>query len=241
MNTTTADQTALTADKAMAGRMLKDAIFQRVMSVGGISVIIAVSAIFFYLASVVVPLFMPPGVTAEASFTAPGAASQRTVALTSEEQREIGVRVGAQGAIDFFAFDKGAALAQDQVPLPAGTSVTSFDQGERSTYTVGYGLSDGRVILAKLGFAATFPGGKRLITPSITYPLGSEPLAADPRGQAIQQLSVQQSDTGSTVVVLTQDGRLLVSAANVTTNLMTGVAIPFQQLGSRSMTANNWC
>lgn len=222
MNTTTADQTALTADEAMGGRMLKDAIFQRVMSVGGISVIIAVSAIFFYLASVVVPLFMPPGVTAEASFAAPGVASQRTVALTSEEQREIGVRVGAQGAIDFFSFDTGAVLAQDQVPLPAGTTFTSFDQGERSTYTVGYGLSDGRVILAKLGFAATFPDGKRLITPSISYPLGNEPLAADPRGQAIRQLSVQQSDAGSTIVVLTQDGRLLVSAVNVTTNLMTG-------------------
>lgn len=222
MNTTTADQTALTADEAMGGRMLKDAIFKRVMSVGGISVIIAVSAIFFYLASVVVPLFMPPGVTAEASFAAPGVTSQRTAALTSEEQREIGVRVGAQGAIDFFSFDTGAVLAQDQVPLPAGATFTSFDQGERSTYTVGYGLSDGRVILAKLGFAATFPDGKRLITPSISYPLGNEPLAADPRGQAIQQLSVQQSDAGSTIVVLTQDGRLLVSAVNVTTNLMTG-------------------
>lgn len=222
MNTTTADQTALTADEAMGGRMLKDAIFKRVMSVGGISVIIAVSAIFFYLASVVVPLFMPPGVTAEASFAAPGVTSQRTAALTSEEQREIGVRVGAQGAIDFFSFDTGAVLAQDQVPLPAGATFTSFDQGERSTYTVGYGLSDGRVILAKLGFAATFPDGKRLITPSISYPLGNEPLAADPRGQAIRQLSVQQSDAGSTIVVLTQDGRLLVSAVNVTTNLMTG-------------------
>jgi len=222
MNTTTADQTALTADEAMGGRMLKDAIFKRVMSVGGISVIIAVSAIFFYLASVVVPLFMPPGVTAEASFAAPGVTSQRTAALTSEEQREIGVRVGAQGAINFFSFDTGAVLAQDQVPLPAGATFTSFDQGERSTYTVGYGLSDGRVILAKLGFAATFPDGKRLITPSISYPLGNEPLAADPRGQAIRQLSVQQSDAGSTIVVLTQDGRLLVSAVNVTTNLMTG-------------------
>lgn len=222
MNTTTAMQTTATADRAMRGRMLRDALFQRATSVGGLSVIIAISAIFFYLASVVVPLFMPPRVTAESSFALAGAADQPTAALSAEEQREIAVRLGAQGGIEFVGFDSGRLLAKDQVPMPAGTRATSFAEGERSTYSLGYGLSDGRVIIAKLDFKATFPDGKRLITPSIGYPLGAEPLAVDPRGQAIRLLSVQQSDAGSTIAAVTQDGRLLVSAVNITTNLMTG-------------------
>lgn len=217
-------QTAASVDKAMNRRMLADKLFSQLMSVGGIGVIIAVSTIFFYLASVVVPIFVAPEIQSRAQFAVPGAAAQTTVGLTGEEQREIGVRLGGQGDISFFRFDTGALVSESAVPLPAGTQVTAFDIGERTTYSLGYGLSNGGVILAKQGFAVTFPGGKRLITPSVEYPLGEAPLPVDPKGAAIRQLSVQQSEDGSTVVALTDDGRLLVSAVNITKNLMTGEA-----------------
>ncbi len=210
--------------RPMSRRILIDRVFKHMMSIGGLSVIIAVSAIFFYLASVVVPLFLPPTIEQESRFNVPGAANQDTASLSSEEQREIGIRVGQKGNIAFFRFDSGEVLADASVALPAGTEVTSFATGERRTYTLGFGLSDGRAILVKQGYKVTYPDNKRLITPSIEYPLGEEPLVIDPLGKPIVQLSVQQSDDGSTIVALTEDGRLLVSAINVTTNMMTGVA-----------------
>lgn len=222
--TTTLSQTAASVDKAMSRRMLFDRLFQQAMTAGGIGVIIAVSAIFFYLASVVLPMFVPPAIEAQAQFAAPGRTDQNTAALSGEEQREIGVRLGTQGDISFFRFDSGNTIAQVTVNVPPDAQITAFDLGERNTYTVGYGLSNGGVLVAKQGFKVSFPGGKRLISPEVSYPLGDAPLVVDPQGQAIQQLSVQQSGDGSTVAALTADGRLLVSAVNVTTNMMTGEA-----------------
>ncbi|MBE0548046.1 MAG: ABC transporter permease subunit [Rubrivivax sp.] len=223
MNTATRQtSTAFSVNAAMSRRLFSDKLFKQVMTFGGISVILAVSAIFFYLASVVVPLFTPPSVDKRSQFAVPGPAAQATLTYSGEEQREIGSRVGAQGAITFFRFDTGETLAEAVVPVPAGTRVTSASLGERRSYSQGFGLSDGRVILVKQGFTVTFPGNKRLITPSLDYPLGEEPLAVDPQGQAIDLLGVQLTDDGSTIAALTADKRLLVSAVNVSTNAMTG-------------------
>lgn len=222
MSTASQTSTATRVDARMKRRMLTDSLFKNLMTVGGISVIVAVSAIFFYLASVVVPLFLPPAVDNRQQYTTPGPATQPTLAYSGEEQREIGSRIGTQGAITFFRFDTGAVLAEAAVPVPAGLQITGADIGERRSYSLGFGLSNGTVILVKQGFTVSFPANKRVITPALSYPLGEAPLAVDPQGQPIRQLGVQLSDDGSTIAALTDDKRLLVSAVNVTTNAMTG-------------------
>lgn len=225
MNTASQTSTALSVNAAMGRRLLADVVFKHVMTVGGISVIVAVSAIFFYLASVVVPLFMPPGIENRSQYAVPGPASQPTLTFTGEEQREIGSRVGAEGAITFFRFDTGEVISEAVVPVPEGATITSADLGERRSYSQGFGLSDGRVILVKQGFEISYPDDERLITPSLEYPLGDQPLAVDPLGQPIRLLGVQLTDDGSTIAALTDDNRLLVSAVNVSTNMMTGETV----------------
>lgn len=222
MSTATETSTALSVNAAMGRRLLADGIFKHTMTVGGISVIVAVSAIFFYLASVVVPLFVAPSIDQQQNYAIPGDAAEPTLAYTGEEQREIGTRVGVLGSITFFRFDGGEVMSTTQLPLPQGVQVTAAALGERHSYSQGFGLSDGRVILVKQGFAVSYPNNQRLITPHLEYPLGEQPLAVDPRGQAIRQLGVQQSDDGSTIAALTDDKRLLVSAVNITTNPITG-------------------
>ncbi len=227
MNTTSQQSPAssaipLFAKRPMTRRLVIDRLFKHLMSVGGISVIVAVSAIFFYLAGVVVPLFMPPSIEQENSYSAPGSASQKTVVLSGEEQREIGLRAADGGDLSFFRFDNGQLLSRHAIAVPEGARITSFAAAERRSYTMGFGLSDGRVVLAKHVYNVTFPDNKRKITPDIEYPLGEEPLAIDPRGMPISQLSVQHSDDGTTIVALTEDGRLLVSSVSVTSNMITG-------------------
>jgi len=235
MNTATktppASATALSADAAMGRRMLTDSIFKHTMTVGGVSVIIAVSAIFFYLASVVVPLFMAPKVDQRVSYAVPSAAGQQTLAFTGEEQREIGAHVGTGGAVTFFRFDTGERMSETLLPLPEGVQVTSADIGERRTFAQGFGLSNGQAILVKLGFEVTFPNDKRLITPGLSYPLGEQRLQLDPAGQPIRLIGVQNSDTGSAVVGLTADNRLLVSGVSVETNPITGASTSQAQIG----------
>jgi len=222
MNTSSQTHIPTNVDAAMGRRMLIDSLFKYLMTIGGLSVIISVSAIFFYLASVVVPLFTSPSVDNRQEFSVPGPANQTTLAYSGEEQREIGARSGSQGVITFFNFATGAVLSEVAVPVPAGVQVTSAAIGELRSLSQGYGLSDGTVILAKQGFTVTYPDNKRLITPSLDYPLGDKPLAVDPKGQAIRLLGVQETVEGSTIAALTDDKRLLVSAVNISTNVMTG-------------------
>lgn len=220
--TTHQSETAISVERAMNRRLLTDTLFRHFMTAGGIGVIVAVSAIFFYLASVVVPLFVAPGIEHEARFALPGAAEQETGLLSGEEQREIGVRVTAAGGVTFFRFDGGEEIAAAGVAFPAGTVVRSFAKGEPGTYAFGYGLSDGRAVIVKQGYEVTFPDNKRKISPSIEYPLGEQPIVIDERGRPLVRLAMQHSDAGTTVVAQTDDGRLLVSAVSVTTNLITG-------------------
>ncbi len=220
--TTNRSATAISVERAMNRRLLTDALFRHFMTAGGIGVIVAVSAIFFYLASVVVPLFVAPGIEHETHFALPGAAEQETALLSGEEQREIGVRVTAAGGVTFFRFDGGEEIAAAGVAFPPGAVVRSFAKGEPSTYAFGYGLSDGRAVIVKQGYEVTFPDNRRKISPSIGYPLGEEPIVIDERGRPLVRLAMQHSDAGTTVVAQTDDGRLLVSAVSVTTNLITG-------------------
>jgi len=222
MNTSSQTHIPTNVDAAMGRRMLIDSLFKYLMTIGGLSVIISVSAIFFYLASVVVPLFTSPSVDNRQEFSVPGPTNQTTLAYSGEEQREIGARSGSQGVITFFNFATGAVLSEVAVPVPAGVQITSAAIGELRSLSQGYGLSDGTVILAKQGFTVTYPDNKRLITPSLDYPLGDKPLAVDPKGQAIRLLGVQETVEGSTIAALTDDKRLLVSAVNISTNVMTG-------------------
>ncbi|WP_119353670.1 ABC transporter permease subunit [Azohydromonas sediminis] len=222
MTTVNQSQTAISVSQAMSGRLLRDKLFKNFMSVGGIGVIVAISAIFFYLASVVVPLFLPPTVETPAVYAVPGPAERTTGAFSGEEQREIGARIASDGGLTFFEFATGRVLADAPVAIPAESRVTSFAKGDLSTYVFAYGLSDGRVVAIRQGYEVSFPGGKRQITPSLEYPLGETPLVVDERARALVQLAVQSSPSGSTLVGLTDDGRLLVSAVNVTANPITG-------------------
>lgn len=219
-----ATSTSASVDAAMGRRLLSDRLFKHTMTVGGISVIVAVSAIFFYLASVVVPLFTPPTVDQKAQFATPAKAAQPTLAYTGEEQREIGARIGQQGSVTFFRFSNGEVLSESLLPLAEGVEVTAADIGERRTYAQGFGLSNGQVMLVKLGFAVTYPGNKRLITPELSYPLGDKPVPIDPAGKPIRMLGVQSSDDGSTIAALTDDRRLLISSVKVSANPITGAS-----------------
>lgn len=208
---------------AMHRRLLIDSLFKYVMTFGGISVIAAISLIFFYLASVTYPLFKPVAIGDWQSYAVPGRTSERTVYLASEEQREIGARFTDQGVVRFFKLHDGAPVGETRIKLPAGASITSFAAGDAHEYVAAYGLSDGRVVVVKQQYGTSFNAeNKRVISPEIIYPLGEEPLVLDVRHAAIDKLAIQSSDDGATLVALTNDGRLLLTGLAATRNLVTG-------------------
>ncbi|MDP1524682.1 MAG: ABC transporter permease subunit [Rhodocyclaceae bacterium] len=210
-------------------RMSKDKLFKHVMTIGGLSVIIAISLIFIYLASVVVPMFMPATMEPLVRHTMPGATAETTVHLTAEEQAEIGVRFTAEGGVSFFNIADGQSRGEARLALPAGAKISSFATGDLAQKAVAYGLADGRMIVTEQGFKVTFlqdteDSSKdiRTISPSLAYPLGEAPLLVDDAGQALSKLTVQHRGTETTAVALTEDKRLVMAAFESRENMITG-------------------
>ena len=210
-------------------RMAKDRLFKHVMTFGGLSVIIAISAIFFYLASVVVPIFMPAQMDNLQSFTIPRGAQEASVHLTSEEQAEIGVRMSDRGSVSFFDLRDGRVMAEEKVVLPEGVDIASFAAGDPSQQAVAYGLSDGRMLVLEQDFRVTFQQDPddhekdiRTITPTLDYPVGQEPLLVDEAGRALKRLTIQHNGENTTAVAQTEDGRLVLAAFESSSNMITG-------------------
>ncbi len=209
-------------------RMAKDKLFKHVMTFGGLSVIIAISAIFFYLASVVLPIFMPASMDEFKRLPLP-AAQSGVVHYAAEELAEVGMRFQADGKVDFFDLRNGKALGGDRITPPAGVKITTFAAGDPSQKVVAYGMDNGHMLLARQAYQVSFhPNPKdptkdiRSIKPSIDHPLGEAPIAVDPQGRALRLLTVQSSDEGTTAIALTEDGRLVMTAITSRTNLITG-------------------
>ncbi|TSE24709.1 ABC transporter permease subunit [Tepidimonas aquatica] len=215
--------TAQSVDRAMGRRLWTDRWFKGLMTAGGLGVIVAITAIFFYLASVVVPLFMPPKVDAQTSYPAPGNAQQPAVLLQADERLETLVRAQADGRVVFADFASGRPQAEMALALPAGRTVRSTAAADRAASVLALGLDDGRALVAQVGFKTSFDAeARRVIEPQVEYPAGAQPVAIDPQQRPLVKLAVQHSPDGTTLAALTDDARLWVSGLAVERNPITG-------------------
>lgn len=186
-------------------RLTKDKIAKHLIGIGGISVIVFILLIFFYLAYVVVPLFAKPASNRVAQFASPGNCTA-TAMVTLEEQAEIGTRFCSDGQMVFFRTDSGAVIkTENPVPTPASSFALADPAGTR----VAWGLADGRIVVASVSYAVTFPNNVRTISATLAYPFGDKPLAVD--SQPLTKLALRDNEQEATVVAYTQDRRLVVT------------------------------
>jgi phosphate transport system permease protein len=189
-------------------RAIKDHLLRHVVGVGGISVIIAILLIFFYLFYVVVPMFAAAEARVGGSYALPG--EGQTLHLAMEEQAEIGTRFTGAGKAVFFSTDSGQVIDSIDLPL-AAEDVSSFHAVSPALPVVGYGLNDGRLVVARHRYRTSFPNDQRQITPLVDYPLGKEPLLIDDAGQALELLAFQLGEEMHSVAALTTDDRLVLT------------------------------
>jgi phosphate transport system permease protein len=216
------DSTTQVVERNLKRRLARDAWFRRVMTIGGVSVIIAISLIFFYLASVVAPMFLPAQLGQVRSLSAAAMAPGQKVGLRVDELREVIAQYSADGQIRFTSFANGAPLAEERIALPAGVKATSFASGEAAFRVNAYGLSDGRVIVFRQAFQVTFPDDRRVVTPKLEFPFGEQPLVLDEQGAALVKLTVQAEGEQLAAAALTANGRVVFAALEGSKNLITG-------------------
>jgi len=182
-------------------RLIKDSMARYGVIAGGLGVIVAVVMIFFYLLYVVYPLFLSATAESVSQYEVPESALGKTVLMEIEEQNEVAVRFTDTGKVIFFAVATGKPVLTEAIKIPEGVHIVSFAQGSPNNEGAFiYGLSDGKAVIVKHQYKVTYPNNVRLITPSLTYPMGEAPLVIDESGAALEKIAVKIGDDASTIV-----------------------------------------
>jgi phosphate transport system permease protein len=197
------------AIRRRAWRMLKDSVARYGIAVGGISVIISIVLIFFYLAYEVIPLFKPAHVETLTEYSLQTDRNSPTVYLGTEEHAEVGIQVQQNGLISYFDMVGGDIRDSFQLELD-GAEITSYAFGRVDSDVIALGTSDGRVHVVKQRYKLSFPDDKRYVTPSIIFPLGEAPIVLDEAGRAIRKLALANDEEGSFLITgITEDNKVV--------------------------------
>jgi phosphate transport system permease protein len=198
-------------DRHQRWRLLEDKLAAFFVTTGGLSIILAILLIFFYLLYVVFPLLLPASAKAVNHYAVPETIQGKTLYLGMEEQNEVAVRFTDTGKAVFFKLADGSTLSTENLPIPEQVQISSFAPGSLDQNVVVYGLSDGRCLVVKHEYKQAFVEGKRIISPSLSYPLGKEPLLIDEKGSALSNVEVKLSSKNNIILAKTQDNRIVLT------------------------------
>lgn len=193
-------------------RMFKDKLATYSMTTGGISVIIAVMLIFFYLLYVVYPLLMPASMHAQTAFSLPAADTGKTLYLDVEEKGELGARFTDTGHAVFFSLEDGKVLDDKTLPIPEGANISAFASGDAASGTMVFGFDNGQALVVKRRYRVTYPNDVRTVITELEYPLGEAPIQVDEQARPLTQLAFQAGEEVTSLAATTADQRLLTLA-----------------------------
>lgn len=202
-------------------RLIKDRFAQFGISAGGLMVLVALLLIFFYLLYVVQPIFESVKVEKRAEVSLNDAT--RYVGVGVEEQTEVAYVLSNTGEVDFYQVagkSAGKPLIQAQVTLEG--KVTSFAKSAPHEGLFAYGLDNGQVQVVKPSFLVTFPNNKRLLTPTVRYPLDEKQLVVDEQGKALTKFAFTHTGEKTAVVAQTSDKRVLFASFTQEENMFSG-------------------
>lgn len=207
MNTSIKDSTRKLLDQqAQSGkhkrRKISDVLARYGIAFGGMSVIVVVVLICFYLFWVVLPIFKPATVELEKDYAW---SQQQLLHLEVEEYGEIAFGLEPSGAMQFTDIVNNKPMTSFE--LPQNHSITSFAQLDlKGMMAVTY--NDGSVQLLKQDYAISYPNNERKLTPSVIYPFGEDALPfADSK---VHILEGQLWDNGLLLVGAMDDNKVFV-------------------------------
>jgi phosphate transport system permease protein len=193
-------------------REVKDQAFKHIMTVGGVTVVLAIVTIFFYLLYMVAPLFQSARAQPVTQYTLPGDEAP-TVLLATEEYGELGLRLTASGHAYFFNARDGSLLSNILPDALAHARISTTAAGPLSEGLFVYGLEGGTALVVKPIYSVSYAeNNRRQIHAELSYPLGVTPMVIDPQTQSLRLISVQgRAEDGISVVAVTQYHRMILA------------------------------
>ena len=189
-------------------RLLVDRVFASSMAVGGVSVIVAILLIFFYLLYTVLPLFSGASIEPRATLSSPNGAAAAFVTL--DEYSELALVVDNAGGYRFIrTADNREVLAGELLDAASsGSSISAIAAGDPAAKALFAATADGRVIISAAEYTVSYPDDQRHIEPGLAFPYGPEPHALAP-GESVRVIAGQAGEEEASVAAATDAGRLL--------------------------------
>ena len=201
-------------------RMFKDRAFGLATAVGGISVIVAIVLIFFYLLYVVAPLFSPPRMTPVDSYQIPLGGVSPAAHIALGDHAEVGLVVTGEAGYLFFEALGGRLIGQGRLIETTAARPVKISAGDPTAQTIAVALSDGTGLLARPVYELSYPNDKRVIIPSMIYPLGRDPVRISAKDSTIELISAQSNTDQSTIATWTRSGDLTLTRFTVEESLL---------------------
>ena len=193
-------------------RMLSDKLAAQAVRVGGMSVILAITLIFFYLLMVVMPLFESAEIEKLHDYELSTPQDNKALHYIIDEQGRVAMRIGEDGKLVSFKMDTGEVISESQL---TNVPITSFAKSELSSGVIALGLNDGSVIALKLSFRVTYEtnesGTEKIITPEYEAIFGEGPIVIDEAGNALIHVAIQGNEESYSIVSISADNQLRVT------------------------------
>jgi len=203
-------------------RYLADGAARWMVRAGGGGVVVALTLIFVYLFSEVLPMLRGASVEPVAEYAVASTLEGDVASMTLERYDELGMRYSEAGTLSYFTLASGELLETVELAIPDGVGVSATAMGEPRARRSAYGLSDGTAIVIDHEIRLDFEGEQRRVMPDPTFPLGPDPVVIDPEGRALTALAVQKAGEDTGIAAQTEDGRLLLVRFRTRTAFLTG-------------------
>jgi phosphate transport system permease protein len=203
-------------------RYLADGAARWLVRAGGGGVVLALTLIFVYLFSEVLPLLRGAEVEPAANYAVEPRFDGGVVRLALERYDEVGMRYSDRGSLSYFSLSDGEILREIDLAIPETAEIITTAMAEPRARQAAYGLSDGTAIVVEHEIRLDFEGERRRVLPDPGFPLGAEPVVIDPEGRALVALAIQRAGEDTGIAAQTEDGRLLLVRFRTRTAFLTG-------------------
>ncbi len=205
-------------------RAWKDRFARRAIALGGLSVIVAITLIFFYLLYEVMPLFKSASIEQESSFELPESVrAVKILTIFTEEQNEIAALLTESGKLLFINAQNGQPVSEQQLPL-MDAAISSIKVKTPGDDTLLLGLNNGQALAVATTFKVDFDAqGQRLgVKPQVTQLFNGKPLQLDSQQRPLHYITQQTAPDGVLLAGLVDKGEVVMVLLRQRSNFITG-------------------
>ncbi len=187
--------------------------------IGGMSVLLAIALIFFYLLYIVFPLLSPVELNKIQQFSLPAPTRGDTLILDLEERALLAARFTRSGEVIYFDPQTGD-IRQTQKLLWPDKAQLSTHYFLREKGIAVFGFDNGQALVVQNHYGFHYVDNQPVITPTLTYPLGKSLLNLV-QEEALQLIHLHSNEEKTSLATFTKTGRLLLRTYTKNTHFLT--------------------